>query len=204
MTTPKIDELTARAAIGDAAAFGEMVKLFEQDIHRFVASRIDAKLQRRFTASDIVQETFLKAHQRIRDFEQRRPMPFKIWLMKTAMEQLRDNRVKHLKREVRSVNREVGFPHRSSLALAGKLASHSTPSEIVVKREQQTAVAKAVERIGNSDRDILLLRHIDDLKFNEIAAILEINAATARKRYARAIVRLRQLCIDDDIESEIR
>jgi RNA polymerase sigma-70 factor (ECF subfamily) len=198
-----LDRLLQRAAEGDSDAFGQLVEEFRDGIRDFAERRIDRQLQKRIDASDVVQQTLVKAHRRIKEFVERRPMPLKVWLLKTAMEQLRDERVKHLKRERRAATREVGLPHQTSIVLARQLATHSTPSEVAMRREQQKTVADTIERMGRADSDVLFLRHIDDLKFDEVGAILEITAAAARKRYARAIVRLRNLCVERGITSGI-
>lgn len=200
----QLECLIVRAANGHARSFEELVNVHERELREFIDRRLDHPLRKRVGASDVVQQTFVEAHRRIKEFAARRPMPFKVWLMKTAIEQLRDERVKHLKRERRTANREVELPTHSSLVLAHQLAGGSAPSQLAMKRERQRALAGLIERMSSADRDVLLLRHVDNLRFEDIGKVLEINAATARKRHARAIVRLRQLCIDNGIGSDIR
>lgn len=200
----EVDALVTQAARGSGDAFTAIVQLFEAEIQRFIARRMDVQLAKRLDASDIVQQTFLKAHRRLADFAERRPMPLRTWLIKTAMELLRDERVKHLKRERRAASREVALPQQTSVMLARRLATQTTASEFVMKREQQNAVARMIDRIKPAEREVLLLRHVDELRFDEIGNLLDINAAAARQRYARAIVSLRALCVENNIDSEIR
>ncbi|MEM9659257.1 MAG: sigma-70 family RNA polymerase sigma factor, partial [Planctomycetota bacterium] len=151
-------------------------------------------LRARVGASDIVQESMIEAQRRLSDFDDRRPMPFRVWVLKLAAERLAQARIKHLVRQRRAAGREVRLPERSSMALAAHLAEHSTPSEHVMRMERNKAVAEQIGCLKESHREILVLRHMDELNYEEIGAMLEISAATARQRYVRALMRLRSLC----------
>jgi RNA polymerase sigma-70 factor (ECF subfamily) len=147
--------------------------------------------------SDVVQETHLEVVRRMDDFLRRRPMPFHLWLRKTAYNRLLNLRRDHLHRARRSVAREVAMPDRSSLLLAGPLLrGGSTPSQRLEQRERAERVRQAVARLAEADREILLLRHADELPYEEIACLLDIEAAAARKRYGRSLIRLQRALSD--------
>jgi RNA polymerase sigma-70 factor (ECF subfamily) len=155
---------------------------------------LDPALQARVDASDVVQEAQLEVAQRVDDFLRRRPMPFHLWVRKTAYEQLLDLRRDHRRRARRSVEREIPWPEQSSLLLARPLlAGGPSPSQQLVAKEVAERVARAVAELGADDREILLMRHAEELSYEEIACLLEIEAATARKRYGRALFRLQQV-----------
>jgi RNA polymerase sigma-70 factor (ECF subfamily) len=100
----------------------------------------------------------------------------------------------HLKRARRSIAREEALPDQSSLAVAGPLlARGSSPSQRAHAREVAERVSRAVAQLAAADREILLLRHADDLPFEEIGCVLDIEPAAARKRFGRALIRLQKV-----------
>jgi RNA polymerase sigma-70 factor (ECF subfamily) len=120
-------------------------------------------------------------------------MPFHLWARKTAYELLVNARRDH-RAGRRDVAREAAAPDSSSMALADRLAAGGpTPSEAAEARERADQVARAVERLDDDDREILLLRQVDDLPYDEIARLLDITAAAARQRYGRALVLLEKV-----------
>jgi RNA polymerase sigma-70 factor (ECF subfamily) len=178
---------------GDPHALEGLLTRHRADLHAFVEFHLDPRLRARVDPSDVVQETHLEVVRRMDDFLRRRPMPFHLWLRKTAYARLLNLRRDHLQRARRSVQREVALPDRSSLLLAGPLLrGSSTPSRRLEKREQAERVRQAVASLAEADREILLLRHADELPYEEIACLLDIEAAAARKRYGRALIRLQR------------
>src|SRR5262245_22117057 len=121
-------DLLEQAADGDRDAFDRLFSRHRPELHEFVAVRLDPRLKARADASDIVQETQMEMYRRLPDFLQRRPMPFHLWLRKTAYERLLMLRRQHLGAARRSVMREVGLPDRSSLLLAQRLFAGGSPS----------------------------------------------------------------------------
>lgn len=191
--------LAERAAGGDSTAFDQLVGEHRAALHRFVELRIEAKLRTRVDASDVVQETLVRAYRQLPGYVERRPMPFRLWLLKTAVDLTRDLRIKHLKRLRRSLEREVAWPNQSSMLLAQNLSRQKSPSALAIQKEQLQAVAALICGMRERDREVLVLRHIEDLKFEEIGSILELTTVTARKRYARALLRLQELCSEHGI-----
>jgi RNA polymerase sigma-70 factor (ECF subfamily) len=126
------------------------------------------------------------------DFLKRRPMPFHLWARRTAHARLLDLR-RHHRRARRSVEREAALPDRSSLLLACPLlAGGSLPSAQLQAQELAERVSGAVDRLSEADGEILLMRHAEGLPFEEIACLLEIEPAAARKRFGRALLRLQR------------
>jgi RNA polymerase sigma-70 factor (ECF subfamily) len=163
-------------------------------LRSFIEVRIDPRLAARVDPSDIVQEALVTVTQRMDDYLERRPMPFHLWVRKTAYERFLDVRKHHQKRARRSVDREEAWPNRSSLLLARPLLARGpSPSQQLAARERADRVGRAVARLADADREILLLRHAEDLPFEEIACLLDIEPAAARKRFGRALIRLQAL-----------
>ena len=185
--------LLERIRGGDEAALGRLLARWRPRLVRFITLRLGGKLRTRVDPSDIVQEAQLEVVCRIDDFLRRRPMPFHMWLRKTAYERLLNLRRDH-HRQKRSLEREVAWPDRSSLLLARPLLSG--PSKALVARERAVRIGRAVAELVESDREILLMRHVEELPYEEIACLQEIEPAAARKRYGRALIRLQRVLSD--------
>jgi RNA polymerase sigma-70 factor (ECF subfamily) len=163
-------------------------------LRSFIEVRLDPRLAARVDPSDIVQEALVTVTQRMDEYLERRPMPFHLWVRKTAYERFLDVRKHHQIRARRSVDREEAWPNRSSLLLARPLLARGpSPSQQLAARERADRVGRAVARLADADREILLLRHAEDLPFEEIACLLDIEPAAARKRFGRALIRLQAL-----------
>jgi RNA polymerase sigma-70 factor (ECF subfamily) len=186
--------LLERIGRGDRTALERLLTRYRPRLHAFIEVRLDPRLRARVDPSDVVQETQLEVVRRIDSFLRRQTMPFHLWVRKTAYERLLDLRRNHCRRARRSVDREIPWPERSSLLLARPLlAGGPSPSQQLAARELAERVAQAVAELGEDDREILLMRHAEELSYDAIACLLEIEAATARKRYGRALFRLQQV-----------
>jgi RNA polymerase sigma-70 factor, ECF subfamily len=187
-------DLLGQVARGDREALDRLLERYRPNLHAFVEARLDPKLRARVDPSDVVQEAQLEVVRRMDDFLRRRPMPFHLWVRKTTYERLLNFRRDHRQRARRSVDREVALPDPSSLALARPLlAGGPSPSQQLAAREFADRVARAVVQLAEADREILLMRHAEELPYEEIACLLDLSADAARKRYGRALLRLRQV-----------
>ena len=190
-------ELLRQAGCGSRQAFDRLFGRYLLDLHEFVARRLDPRLRARIDPSDVVQETQLEVLRRLADFLQRQPMPFRLWLHKTAYERLLVLHRQHVGAARRAVGREVPLPDRSSALLARQLlAGGSTPSHQLSRRELVRQVQEVVAGLAEADREVLFMRHYEGLSYQEVACILDIDPAAARKRYGRALLRLHQLLAD--------
>jgi RNA polymerase sigma-70 factor (ECF subfamily) len=192
--------LLEQARIGDRQAFEQLFAEHRGYLRRTIALRLDPKLRPRVDPSDVVQDTQLEAFQRLPDYLERRPMPFRLWLRKTAHERLLKVHRHHVEAARRTVVREVPLPDRSSLLLARQLLGvGSTPSQQLSRKEIARLVGQALAQLPEIDREILLMRNFEGLSYQEVGCVLEIDPATARKRYGRALLRLRQLLFDSGL-----
>lgn len=177
---------------GDRQALDRLLERHRDDLHAFVCVRFDARLAGRVDPSDVVQEAQMEAARRMSDFLDRRPMPFRLWLRKTAYERLLDLRKHHL-RGRRSVEREAALPRDSSLRLVRPLlAAGVSPSEQLAADEFAERVGAAVAGLSEADQEVLLMRHGEGMPFEEIACLLGIEPTAARKRFGRALIRLQK------------
>src|SRR2546423_9372320 len=112
--SPETLGLLARVRQGDAQALDDLIVRHRPMVRGFVELRLDARLNRRLDASDVVQEAQLEVARRIQDYLKREPMPFWLWLHRTTYENLIRLRRQHVEAERRSVAREVALPDQSS------------------------------------------------------------------------------------------
>src|SRR5262249_18239262 len=166
----EILDLLRQVQAGDQQAFERLFAQHRAQLCHFVDRRLDAKLRARVDASDIVQETQMEVLARLADFLERQPMPFRLWLRKTAYERLLKIRRRHVEAGQRSLEREVPLPDESSLALAQQLlATGSTPSQHLNKRELVRQVRQAMAQLAEMDREILLMRNFEGMSNQEVA-----------------------------------
>ena len=188
---------------GDRTALDQLLGRYRSDLRTFVDFHLDQRLRVRVDPSDVVQEAQLEVARRMDDFLDRRPMPFHLWIRKTAYERLLNARRDHRRSAKRSVDREQRLPERSSLLLARPLVnSGPSPSQHLEAKEFAERVSRAVAGLAEDDREVLLMRHAEDLSYDEIACLLEIQPAAARKRYGRALIRLQKVLADHGLLGE--
>jgi RNA polymerase sigma-70 factor, ECF subfamily len=192
--TSQTMQLLDRIRGGDREAVNELLALHRQRLHRFIEVRLDPQLRGRVDASDVVQEAQIELTRRMDDFLERQPMPFHVWLCKTAYENLIRLRRQHLGAERRAVGRETALPDHSSVDLAQKILAGKAPgpSEQLLDRELARRVREALAQLEATDQEVLLLRYFDGLDNKEVAQVLGLDASAASKRYGRALLRLRK------------
>lgn len=186
--------LLDRHAGGDRNALGALFDRHRHEIEQVVRKRLSHRLKPRIDSSDVVQDTLVDVHRRLDDYLRRRPMPFRLWLVKATHQRLRKIEERHLAAAKRTVDREIPLPERSSLLLARRMASSvATASKSLEARETAAQVRRLLATLGPADREVLMLRVFDGLSNAETACVLEIEPETAKKRYTRALMRLQQL-----------
>ena len=188
----------ALARHGDRAAMASLYNEHRERLKRWVEMRLDPRMWGRLSPSDVVQETYLAADQRLDHFRDMPDMSFSVWVRLIAGQRLIDAHRKHIGAEARDAGREVSIdkavPGTSSANLASFLAGDLTsPSRAAVRHEAHNMLVHAIESMPELDREILSLRHFDELSNDEVSQLLGIPKSTASKRYVRAIARLRSI-----------
>ena len=194
-----VESLLGRVVTGDATAVDELMAAVRPFMRRVVEVRMDPKLRARIDPSDVVQEALVEATRRIRDFLDRRPLPFHLWVRQMAFENLIRLRRFHVGAGKRAVGREFHLPDDSSVALGRQvLARGPGPLQGLIDGELAERVRQAVARLPDADREILLMRSFEGLSNQEVAQALGLETSAASQRFGRAVLRLRKLLTDGD------
>ena len=202
---PDTDALVHLAASGDQGAMQQLLDRHRNRLKRMIAVRMDPKLNARVDPSDVVQEVLAEAARKLPRYAASTPLPFYPWLRKVAWDCLIDLHQRHVRAQKRSVAREhspcLDLPDESAMHLAGQLvASGTTPSGRVVREELRARVRSALDQMDPADREILVMRHLEQLQVREIAALLGISEGAVKMRRLRAAERLRELLQDSSTE----
>ena len=189
MSPPQTDSQETKrlldgAARGDREAFDRLFDMHRSSLRRLVSLRMDARLSARLDHSDIVQDTQMVAFRRFDDYLRRRPMPFRLWLRKTAQQQVYDAQRNHIERHRRSLLREEGVLNRSSIMIAQVAIRSGFAVGRVARREMQRRVVSAVASLDEKNREIVLMRNVEGLSFEDIAQVLDMEAPTVRSATA--------------------
>ncbi|HTI49583.1 MAG TPA: sigma-70 family RNA polymerase sigma factor [Planctomycetaceae bacterium] len=192
---PDTEVLLARVGNGDASAMSLVLDRHRDRLRRMVGMRLDRRLLPRLDPSDVVQEALAEAAQKLPDYVRERPVPFYPWLRRLAWEHLVRLHERHVRAGRRSVVREVHsvpvLSGESAVQLAGLLArSAASPDHRLVAAELKSRVMSALAQLPERDREILVLRYLEQLSNAEIAAVLSITDGAVRTRHTRALDRL--------------
>ena len=192
-------ELLDRVRLGDQTAKGELLGRLRPRLCRMVAVRMDDRVTLRVDPSDVVQEALVVADRRLPEYferGERGDTPFYPWLRKIALERLVEAHREHVLADKRSVRREVPMrlSEASSICLAKRMAANgSSPSGHFARKELQARIRSILSELADSDREILVLKHLEELSNAECASVQGITIVAVKKRYLRALVRVRSL-----------
>ena len=206
--TSETQQLLEQARQGDAAAVNQLLDRHRAALRRLVDLRMDRALVRRVDASDIVQDVMVEANRRLEEYLKNPGMPFHLWLRHMARDRLIDAHRRHRVAERRSLDREQPLVarhdlDRSTLELAAQLCDQElTPAAAATWHELQRRFQQAVERLEEQDREIVLMRHFEEMSNQEVAEVLNLSAAAASMRYLRAMRRLRAMLSEAQPPSE--
>jgi RNA polymerase sigma-70 factor (ECF subfamily) len=200
MTEPgKTEGLLLRAKAGDAAALGGLFAHYRDRLRRMVHLRLDRRVAGRLDPSDVLQEAYLDVARRFPEYAAAPAVPFYVWLRALTGQRLIDLHRRHLGSKMRDAGQEVSLyrgalPQASSASLAQQLlAGWTSPTQAAVRAEMQFQLQEALNGMDPIDREVVVLRHFEELNNVETAAVLGIEAAAASKRYLRAVRRLKAI-----------
>jgi RNA polymerase sigma-70 factor (ECF subfamily) len=199
--SPDETELLDRLERGDQEALAVLFSRHRARLRRMVEFRLDDRLSGRVSPSDVLQEAYIDALKRLRHFYQDPDVPFFLWLRWLTVQRLIAVHRQHLGAAGRDASKEVSFgrpgPFDASAArMSALMAELTSPSQAAQRDETVAHVRQALERLDPGDREILALRHFEELSNRETAAVLGIQSAAATKRYVRALERLRKALTD--------
>ena len=193
--------LMPRAAAGDIGAWGALLTEQEQRLCRMVSFRMDPRLRGRVDAADVVQEAYVEAAAHRADFFAKTAPAFPVflWLRGIIANKLLEVHRHHLGTRMRDAGREVNLvggpsPDATSVAIVAQLSGHGTgPGTAVARAEVKARVQAALNAMDPIDREVLALRHFEQLDNAEAARVLGIQQRAAAKRYVRALKRLKDV-----------
>src|SRR5262245_37234184 len=193
----EIVELLARVRNGDQQALAELFARHREKLRRMVQLRLDHRLAGRVSPSDVLQEAYIDALKRIDHYFEKPDQPFFGWLRLVVGQRLADVHREHLALK-RDASQEVpihrGGPAADSACLAAcLLGSGTSPSHAAARNESYVHLEEALNQMDPMDREVLALRHFEELSNTETAELLGIQPAAASKRYVRALARLKQI-----------
>lgn len=196
---PEHDEVLQQLSAGREETLAEFFSTVRERLARIIAFRLDYRLSGRVSESDVLQDTYVRAAQRIDSYLEKPDMPFFVWLRLEANQRLHEIHRQHFGAGKRDIRREINLTHKpggnqTSLALAAHLVAQMTSaSQIIERAEQINRLEKTLNEMNELDREVIALRHFEELSNLETAEILNIEPAAASKRYIRALKRLREI-----------
>ena len=192
-------ELALRAGPGRQALFSQLLAEHRARLRATVDLRLDRRLRGRIDPSDVIQEAYLEAAERLEEFLAHPQMPFFVWLRLITLQRMAILYRRHLGTQSRDVSREVSLfdlslPDEASTVLADQLFGRdSSPSEAAERRENRELLERALAELDPIDREVLILRHFEELTNLETAAVLDLKPTAASNRYVRALKRLQEV-----------
>jgi RNA polymerase sigma-70 factor (ECF subfamily) len=191
--------LLERARQGDAEALNEIFTRHRDRLRRMVEIRLDRRLQARLDASDVIQEAYVEVVSRLEEYLREPRLPLFLWLRLVVGERLLKLHRHHLGTQMRDAGLEVSLyrgalPAASSAALAAQLlGQHTSPTQAATRAERMLRLQEALNTLDPLDREVLALRHFEELTLAETAQVLDITESAAAKRYVRALKRLKDI-----------
>jgi RNA polymerase sigma-70 factor (ECF subfamily) len=192
-------ELLQRAGHGDAEALGDLFSRHRDRLRRMVQVRLDRRLQGRIDPSDVLQESYVEMARALAAYLKEPVLPFFLWLRMITGRKLQALHRHHLGSKIRDAGREVSLhrgalPQASSVSLAAQLLGRlTTPSLAAVRAELQVRIQEALNSMDHLDREVLALRHFEQLTNTETAQVLGISEQAASNRFVRALKRLKNI-----------
>jgi RNA polymerase sigma-70 factor, ECF subfamily len=200
-TQPSDPDLVERLRGGDQQALADLFARYRDRLKRMVQLRLDRRLQGRVDPSDVLQEAYLDVAHRAAEYAANPAMPVYLWLRFLTGQRLLALHRYHLGAQMRDAGLEVSI-HRgavlqaSSASLAAQLLGHLTsPTQAAMRAELQLRLQEVLNTLEPTDREVLVLRHFEELTNNETAEVLGIGKTAASNRYVRALKRLKEALI---------
>jgi RNA polymerase sigma-70 factor (ECF subfamily) len=193
------DRLLDSVRQGDEQALAALFDHYRPRLETMINLRLDRRLARRVDPADILQEAYVTIERKLSNYLAEEKLPFFLWLRLEVGQKLIDIHRFHLGAKMRDAGQEVslhrgGMPSVASITLAEQLLGRlSTASRVAMKAEMKIKVQNALNSMDHNDREMLILRHFEELSNSEAAIALGISSTAACNRYVRALKRLKQI-----------
>lgn len=205
MTWPnqeQTQEMLHQVNEGDEEAVERLLTAHRDPLRRMIDLRLDPALSTRVDASDIVQGVLLEAHSRLRDYLLEPKMPFHLWLRHIAKDHIIDAHRHERVAQKRSVDREQSMnasatPDDSSPEWVTQFVDRElTPATAAIRHEMERKVQGAIQQLPEKDREIILMRYVEQLSNQDVAKELDVNEAAASMRCLRAVRKLQEMLLN--------
>jgi RNA polymerase sigma-70 factor (ECF subfamily) len=187
------DRLLDKARFGDSPALGELLEVYRGYLRLLARLQIDRRIQGKADPSDLVQDAFLQAHASFGDFRGGSEQELLAWLRRILASKFANHVRKYLGTRRRDVHLEVQLDQEldRSSQIAQSLASQSSPSGSAARREQAVLLAEALDRLQSDYREVIILHHLQELPFPEVAKHMGRSVGAVEKLWVRALAALR-------------
>ena len=192
-------ELLVNVRGGAPRAIDELMDRHRDSLRRMIQLRLDQRLNQRMDVSDVIQDVLVEANRRLQDYLANPVIPFHLWIRQIAKDRIIDAHRRHRVSAKRSIDREQpqpgkGPPDQSTIELANQFRDGAlTPAAAAAQKELAAQIESAVHLLRDNDREIILMRHYEQLDNQEIAQALGLSEPAASMRYLRALKRLREI-----------
>jgi RNA polymerase sigma-70 factor (ECF subfamily) len=193
---PETQDLLAQVRRGEPAAVERLLARLREPMRRMIGLRLDPAIAARVDASDVVQDVLLETSRRLGEYLANPVMPFHLWLRHIARDHIIDAHRRHRRAQGRTVDREQALPaarpdQSSQDQVAVFIDRELTPATAALRHEMEKQFHAAVAQLEEDDREIIYLRHFEQLSNQDVAEALALTEAAASMRYLRAVRRLR-------------
>lgn len=181
-----------------------MVPVLRERLRPMVELRMDPRLRRRLDVSDVLQDALAEVSEKLDEYENYRGMPFFVWVRMMTGWKLDALHRQHLGVKARDAGREVSWRERTGPGISGRSLSEvvsagvPSPLQEALDRERVERLADAMEGMELLEREVLALRHFEELSNGEVAHLLDLTRSTASRAYGRALRALHRLLDDQD------
>jgi RNA polymerase sigma-70 factor (ECF subfamily) len=195
-----LEQLLRQARAGDGSALGQLLELYRSYLELLARLQIGRRLQGKVDAADLVQKTFLHAHERFAQFQGTSEGELISWLRQILASRL-EKLIRHYcgtqRRDVRLERQlAVELNQSSRLLDQGLVAPGSSPSQGAARREQAVLLANALRKLPDDQREVLILHHLQALSMPEVARRLGRTLDSVKNVWLRGLARLRYLTGD--------
>ena len=194
----EICDLIRRASEGDRAALDQLFSQHHDRLQRMIRLRLDRRIQGRLDSADILQEAYIDVFRNLPRYVESPSTSFFIWLRNVVGLKLAEIHRRHLGTDKRDASRDVSIyrgalPTINSGSLAAQLLGQLTsPSQTAMKTEMRLRLQEVLDCMDDIDREVIALRHFEQLDSQEVADVLEMSKSGASSRYIRAMQRLKE------------
>ena len=202
MTEKQETDWREALAAGGEGAVAEVLAECGPRLRKMIEFRLDPCLWGRVDIDDVLQDVYLAASRRLPDYLRDPAVPVFVWLRTMTQQVLADTYRRHMGAQKRDARRDIPLHRRAtgssaSISIAAKLAASLTsPSKAAVRADTREQLYAALDKMDSIDREVLALRHFEDLSNGEVAQILGLQKAAASNRYIRALKRLKEILSD--------